>query len=192
MPQCSLCAHTGVACSYPASAGKPGPKLGKQVWTCQPYEEACSQFNRYVGTVHTNKRRRNTLSTLQRASPIVGAGVLASAPDSQQGNTPQLAQNTRRRTTPLLHLATPPDYAAADRELSWRDIATPHEEPEAGARASDAPAFSQIMYPTHDAQTRPQSPYHCGSHAPSSALTEINVESVCNGLGIPASVYASL
>lgn len=80
---------------------------------------------------------------------------------------------------------------AAERQETRQDVMISEDETRAGT--SDAPIFSQIMYPSHEAQTRPQSPAPSGYPiASSSTAPTITVETVCVGLGITVDTYTCL
>lgn len=56
------------------------------------------------------------------------------------------------------------------------------------------PEFSQIMYPSHDVQTRPQSPsgHEAIPRVAGQTSADVSVTSVCKGLGISRPVYDAL
>ncbi|KAK4182350.1 putative fungal-specific transcription factor [Podospora australis] len=177
-PTCANCQKIGLGCEYPTHPEKPGPKTGSS-------------------SAQGTKRRRIDDSQTQAPRNSIGHGsidLLVSAAGQVAGASFDLARRTSVLSPSSCHSPNRHDDAR-----SQGDVASPQPgQPSVAAPTSNhgatAPLFSRIMYPSHEAQTRPQSPSTVDAVSPENqdATARITVESVCNALRISRNTYDML
>jgi len=135
-----------------------------------------------LGTLQRAKRRR-----LESESGGSSQDVPVSAPRQAVTFDP-IRNATISSTGSYTHdasrshpITTPDDVAGASSPAS----------PSTTKGHPTAPIFSRLMYPSHEAQTRPQSPSTVDT-SPSLRHGAITVDSVCAGLKISRETYAML
>ncbi|KAK4032701.1 putative fungal-specific transcription factor [Parachaetomium inaequale] len=171
-PICLFCRKLDVPCEYPTRPEKPGPK---------------------TGSLQKAKRRRLNHSSGASssghglASLSAAAGLAASADPARRNSESALSptscysvaeDDSRARDDVQAHVAVPAEPPPAS------------DQPDAGHPTS-VPIFSRIMYPSHEAQTRPQSPSTVDASPGNQdgVATGITVQSVCEALSISRATY---
>jgi hypothetical protein len=143
-----------------------------------------------AGSTQTKKRR------------VSVAGLVAHGGRSPRGDTSRLSPETQRVDfgSSTSHRRHDAHSRAACRSPAWSTGHAPMPSPNSDSsmtrselacpRYSSAPDISQIMYPSHDAQTRPQTPSQShDSPGQPVAAQKITVDTICEGLGISKHVY---
>lgn len=168
VPVCSLCSKIGASCEYPTHAEKPGPK---------------------AGTPQRNKRRRIGNGSPTFAQPE-NSSHAASEANYENGYVYDLMGGSRAvpygNNQAASHAPRPPQ-----RRHSLPDVTDAAAEQGADRSNSHpgAPTFSQLMYPSHEQQTRTQSPFTPEPETRPRQAGRISVETVCEGLKISVDAY---
>ncbi|KAK4197636.1 putative fungal-specific transcription factor [Triangularia verruculosa] len=170
LPICSLCQKLSGQCEYPTHAEKPGPKTG-------PHQGS--------------KRRRLDHASVSNS---VGHGLSLGLPGGHQPSTSfELARRSSAAVSSPSYTTIQDDARTrADDDLRGVDVTSPLPNAESSTRSqpTSAPIFSRIMYPSHEAQTRPQSPSTVdASPGHQDNAIPITVQTVCDALKISRATY---
>ncbi|KAK3937784.1 putative fungal-specific transcription factor [Diplogelasinospora grovesii] len=175
LPICSLCQKNDGHCEYPTHPEKPGPK---------------------TGIPQRNKRRRlsSTFSPVPPLSKDEAAEILLSTAQRFEGHVGR-RENRSHGGNPHLDLVLLHGSELASTESGSESGMSP-SAPNDGANSDpSAPIFSQIMYPSHESQTRPQSPSTVDAASPEQqrgAVPAVTIEGVCEALRISKDEYRFL
>ncbi|KAK0666799.1 putative fungal-specific transcription factor [Cercophora samala] len=176
LPVCSLCQKLSGQCEYPTHAEKPGPKTGKPPCPLQG-----------------NKRRR--LDQASVSSSAISHGPSPNVTGHRQTASFELARRSSIAISSPSYSTTTHDDSrtrADDDPHSRREVTSPLSttEPPTRTQPTSAPIFSRIMYPSHEAQTRPQSPSTVdASPGHQDNAIPITVQTVCDALRISRATY---
>ncbi|KAK4671665.1 hypothetical protein QC764_607830 [Podospora pseudoanserina] len=171
LPVCSLCQKLSGQCEYPTHAEKPGPKTG--------------------GPLQGNKRRRLDQTSV---SSSVSHGPSLNATGHRHTTSFELARRSSIAvSSPTYSTSHDDSRTRADDDLhSRREVTSPLStgESSVGIQPTSAPIFSRIMYPSHEAQTRPQSPSTVdASPGHQDNAIPITIQTVCDALRISRATY---
>ncbi len=199
-PICALCLKLNAVCEYPTHPEKPGPKTGecvcnsKDLTTTQHVERRSTDSDTAIlvaGSLQRAKRRKLDHPPARRGSsardstvPLSTGGhvdfVDSARPPSQSAVSPATQDG-----------ALPRDPVSGSEAGPAAPSSPTPQEAAADAHPTSAPIFSRIMYPSHEAQTRPQSPTNVDitrGHRDRVA-GGISVQSVCDALNISEDLY---
>lgn len=193
LPFCSLCHKLNGVCEYPTHSEKPGPKTGELT------RQASSGPPRYVretlitklgtsSSLHGPRAKRRRLGDPPSSSRLRSGDEISVSAATQAASFDPARRNSAA--------------SSVGGSISLDDGNNTLEEgpgissPPSGrprSHVTSAPIFSRIMYPSHEAQTRPQSPSTVdtppGHRDRASGIT---VQSICEALKISRVTYDML
>ncbi|KAK3898786.1 putative fungal-specific transcription factor, partial [Staphylotrichum tortipilum] len=172
-PVCGLCLKLNAICEYPTHPEKPGPKTGESIRSLQRAKRRKLD--------HPPGLRGSTARDSTAPLPTGGHVdfVDSARPPSQSAVSPTAQDGALPRDPVSVSEGGP----AAPSSPAGQESAESHP--------TSAPIFSRIMYPSHGAQTRPQSPTNVDiTRGPRDRVAGgISVQSVCDALGISEALY---
>lgn len=174
LPVCALCRKANAVCEYPTHAEKPGPKTG----SLQGIKRR--RLDHYAST---------STSGIDSLLNAAGVGHAAAAALPRRNSVASLPSPNWPRQDAVhpqgeIHVATSEGGASGSSPASVRPPTT--------SQPTSAPIFSQIMYPSHEAQTRPQTPSTVDTPPANQTAARVTPLSVCVALKIPKETYDML